>query len=57
LNDPSSKLITAEDPVEYDIDGIIQCQIKPEIELTFARILRSDAASGPGHHSGRRNPR
>src|SRR5438874_5663565 len=41
LNDISSKLITAEDPVEYDIDGIIQCQIRPEIEQTFARILRS----------------
>src|SRR5439155_19457567 len=41
LNDISSKLITAEDPVEYDIDGIIQCQIKPDIELTFGRIVRS----------------
>src|SRR5436305_12758975 len=35
LNDISSKLITAEDPVEYDIDGIVQCKIRPEIELTF----------------------
>ncbi len=47
LNDPSSKLITAEDPVEYDIDGIIQCQVKPEIELTFARILRSMLRQDP----------
>jgi len=47
LNDPSSKLITAEDPVEYDIDGIIQCQIKPEIELTFARILRAMLRQDP----------
>jgi type IV pilus assembly protein PilB len=47
LNDISSKLITAEDPVEYDIDGIIQCQIKPEIELTFARILRSMLRQDP----------
>jgi len=47
LNDPSSKLITAEDPVEYDIDGIIQCQIRPEIELTFARILRSMLRQDP----------
>jgi type IV pilus assembly protein PilB len=47
LNDPSSKLITAEDPVEYDIDGIIQVQIKPEIELTFARILRSMLRQDP----------
>jgi len=47
LNDPSSKLITAEDPVEYDIDGVIQCQIKSEIELTFARILRSMLRQDP----------
>jgi type IV pilus assembly protein PilB len=47
LNDPSSKIITAEDPVEYDIDGIIQCQIKPDIELTFARILRSMLRQDP----------
>jgi type IV pilus assembly protein PilB len=47
LNDPSSKLITAEDPVEYDIDGIIQCQIKPDIEMTFARILRSMLRQDP----------
>jgi type IV pilus assembly protein PilB len=47
LNDISSKLITAEDPVEYDIDGIIQCQIKPDIELTFARILRAMLRQDP----------
>jgi type IV pilus assembly protein PilB len=47
LNDPSSKLITAEDPVEYDIDGIIQCQIKPDIELTFGRILRAMLRQDP----------
>jgi type IV pilus assembly protein PilB len=47
LNDVSTKLITAEDPVEYDIDGIIQCQIKPEIELTFARILRAMLRQDP----------
>ena len=47
LNDPSSKLITAEDPVEYDIDGIVQCQIRPDIELTFGRILRSMLRQDP----------
>jgi type IV pilus assembly protein PilB len=47
LNDISMKLITAEDPVEYDIDGIIQCQIKPDIGLTFARILRSMLRQDP----------
>jgi type IV pilus assembly protein PilB len=47
LNDTSSKLITAEDPVEYDIDGVIQCQVKPDIELTFARILRAMLRQDP----------
>jgi len=47
LNDISAKLITAEDPVEYDIDGIIQCQIKPDIELTFGKILRSMLRQDP----------
>jgi len=47
LNDISSKLITAEDPVEYDIDGIIQCQVKTDIEMTFARILRSMLRQDP----------
>jgi type IV pilus assembly protein PilB len=47
LNDISTKLITAEDPVEYDIDGIVQCQIKPDIELTFARILRAMLRQDP----------
>jgi type IV pilus assembly protein PilB len=47
LNDPSSKLITAEEPVEYDIDGIIQCQVRPDIEMTFAKILRSMLRQDP----------
>ncbi len=47
LNDISSKLITAEDPVEYDIDGIIQCQVRSEIEMTFARILRAMLRQDP----------
>jgi type IV pilus assembly protein PilB len=34
------KIITTEDPVEYDIEGLIQVQINPEIGLTFARCLR-----------------
>lgn len=47
LNDPSSKLITAEDPVEYDIDNVIQCQVKPDIEMTFGRILRAMLRQDP----------
>jgi len=40
LNSVEMKLITTEDPIEYDIDGLIQVQMKPDIGLTFARCLR-----------------
>jgi len=40
LNDVETKIITTEDPVEYDIDGLIQVQMKPDIGLTFAKCLR-----------------
>ena len=40
LNSVEWKIITTEDPVEYDIDGLIQVQMKPDIGLTFARCLR-----------------
>jgi len=40
INAPDVKIITTEDPVEYDIDGLIQVQINPDIDLTFARCLR-----------------
>jgi len=41
LNSPDKKIITVEDPVEYQISGINQIQVKPEIGLTFARAIRS----------------
>jgi type IV pilus assembly protein PilB len=47
LNTPDVKILTAEDPVEYDIDGIIQCQIRAPIGLTFARLLRSFLRQDP----------
>ena len=47
LNSIEDKLITTEDPVEYDIDGIIQVQIRSEIELTFAACLRSILRQDP----------
>lgn len=47
LNNPEVKILTAEDPVEYDIDGIIQCQIRAPIGLTFARLLRSFLRQDP----------
>jgi type IV pilus assembly protein PilB len=47
LNEPDIKILTAEDPVEYDIDGIIQCQINTETGMTFARCLRSFLRQDP----------
>jgi type IV pilus assembly protein PilB len=47
LNDIESKVITTEDPIEYDIDGVIQVQMKPDIGLTFARCLRSILRQDP----------
>jgi general secretion pathway protein E len=41
LNDASRKILTVEDPVEYEIPGINQCQVKPAIGLTFAHALRA----------------
>ena len=40
LNDIETKVITTEDPIEYDLDGVIQVQMKPDIGLTFGRCLR-----------------
>jgi len=47
LNDIETKILTAEDPVEYDIDGLIQCQINDDVGLTFARCLRSFLRQDP----------
>ena len=47
LNDPTIKILTAEDPVEYDIDGLIQCQVNADIGMTFARCLRSFLRQDP----------
>jgi type IV pilus assembly protein PilB len=47
LNDVETKILTAEDPVEYDIDGLCQCQVNEEVGLTFARCLRSFLRQDP----------
>ncbi len=47
LNDIETKIITTEDPVEYDVDGLIQVQMKSDIGLTFARCLRSILRQDP----------
>ena len=47
LNDIETKILTAEDPVEYDIEGLIQCQVNVDQDLTFARLLRSFLRQDP----------
>ena len=47
LNSIDTKIITTEDPVEYDLDGLHQVQMKPDIGLTFARCLRSILRQDP----------
>jgi len=47
LNNVENKIITTEDPVEYDVDGLIQVQMRPDIGLTFARCLRSILRQDP----------
>jgi general secretion pathway protein E len=47
LNRPDVKILTVEDPVEYQMPGINQIQVKPQIELTFANALRSIVRQDP----------
>ena len=47
LNTPQRKIITVEDPVEYQMEGINQIQAKPQIGLTFASALRSIVRQDP----------
>ncbi|MCK4994778.1 MAG: Flp pilus assembly complex ATPase component TadA [Candidatus Omnitrophica bacterium] len=47
LNQPEKNLITIEDPVEYQVEGITQVQVKPDIGLTFSQGLRSILRQNP----------
>jgi general secretion pathway protein E len=47
LNRPDIKIVTVEDPVEYQMPGINQIQVKPQIDLTFANALRSIVRQDP----------
>ena len=47
LNDIATKILTAEDPVEYDIDGLCQVQVNTDVGMTFARALRSFLRQDP----------
>ncbi|MGQ0614747.1 MAG: GspE/PulE family protein [Planctomycetaceae bacterium] len=47
LNQPNVKIITAENPVEYHLKGINQCEVKHSIGLDFSRILRAMLRQAP----------
>jgi general secretion pathway protein E len=47
INTPSRKIITVEDPVEYQLEGVNQIQVKPQIGLNFASALRSIMRQDP----------
>ena len=47
LNEPTRKILTIEDPVEYEISGINQSQVKPAIGLTFATAMRAFVRQDP----------
>ena len=65
LNNAEKNIVTIEDPVEYQIEGITQIQVKPEIGLNFSSSLRSVLPSAvaielfhnafPGYYYGRRD--
>ena len=57
LNKPEYNIVTVEDPVEYQLQGINQVAVKADVGLDFSSALRSIFASGPGHRYDRRNPR
>jgi len=47
INSPDKKIITIEDPVEYRLSGVTQMQVKPSIDLTFAKGLRHIVRQDP----------
>jgi type IV pilus assembly protein PilB len=47
VNDPETKILTVEDPVEYDLDGIVQVPINDEIGVNYARVLRTMLRQDP----------
>ncbi len=47
LNTPERKILTVEDPIEYHLEGVNQIQVKPQIDLSFANVLRSILRQDP----------
>jgi general secretion pathway protein E len=47
LNDTSNNILTVEDPIEYELEGVGQTQINPRIDMTFAKALRAILRQDP----------
>jgi len=47
INSPDRKIVTVEDPIEYQMDGVNQVQVQPNIGLTFAHCLRTFLRQDP----------
>jgi type IV pilus assembly protein PilB len=47
INHPNIKIITTEDPVEYDLPGVMQCQVNEDVGLTYGKALRSILRQDP----------
>ena len=56
INKPDRKIITVEDPVEYELAGINQVMVKADIGMTFAGALRAMLRQAPEHHHDRGDP-
>ncbi len=52
LNREDTKILTAEDPVEFNFKGINQVNVHQEIGMTFPRSIEGLFKTGPGHHHG-----
>ena len=57
LNNAERNILTVEDPIEYDLDGVGQTQVNTKINMSFARGLRAILRQDPGCGHGRRNSR
>ncbi|MBK9973842.1 MAG: Flp pilus assembly complex ATPase component TadA [Planctomycetes bacterium] len=47
MNTPDLKIITTEDPVEYDLPGVMQCQVNEDVGMTYGKALRSILRQDP----------
>ena len=53
INSKDRNILTVEDPIEFDLQGIGQTQVNPRVDMTFARGLRGNFASGSRCGHGR----